>query len=401
MILRAEKFIKTLKEELNQRFYTFIEIMDKEGESGFLYKVFSRKDDKLRVVKVYKDSVDSVSLKLYLKEAKKLLKYKDEKIIQAFEIGCVDYEGEKYFFVIQEYVEGKSLEEIEKHIFWEKNNYNERLELFFQVLRAIEVFRTNYDLHNDLHLGNIMLTSNNKVKIIDFGSSKNYYSSAKPDLDLYLIKKNLIEFFLTLEEIKKVKKNVDMKVLDFNSFKRLISDRIEEKEEKQIKNNKKNSKKKALEILKRVENINTKISEIFPEYLDFLLERDEKEEKIWVNIEISGNIHKCKKKYEEQLKYREILSYVSKSRIVDPRGYSIEMIKAEEPQLFTEHYWIADFTIQELEEIATKSDTQIICGYYNQEGLEFYNYSDVSSLKQVLTKIRKKISEFLIKILNS
>lgn len=401
MILRAERFIKTLKEELNQRFYTFIEIMDKEGESGFLYKVFSRKDDKLRVVKVYKDPVDNVSLKLYLKDTKKLLKYKDEKIIQAFEIGCVDYEGEKYFFVIQEYAEGKSLEEIEKHIFWEKNNYSERLELFFQVLRAIEVFRTNYDLHNDLHLGNIMLTSNNKVKIIDFGSSKDSYSSAKPDLDLYLIKKNLIEFFLTPEEIKKVKKNVDLETLDFNQFKRFIFEGIEEKEEKHIKNIKKNTVKKALEILKRVENINTKISEILPDYLEFLLDRDEKQEKIWVNIEISGNIHKSKKKYKEQLKYREILSYISKSEIRDPRGYSIEMIKAENPQFFKEHYWIVDYTILELEDMAIESSKQIIVGYYNREGLEFYNYSSVSAMKQVLSKIRTKISEFLIEIINS
>ena len=401
MILRTERFKKTLKEELNQRFYTFIEIMDKEGESGLLYKVYSRKDDKPRVVKVYKDAVDNVNLKLYLKDTKKLLDYKDEKIIQAFEIGCVDFEGEKYFFVILEYVEGKSLEEIEKHIFWEKNNYNERLELFSQVLSAIQVFRANYDLHNDLHLGNIMLTLDNKVKIIDFGSSKDSYSSAKPDLDLYLIKKNLIEFFLKPEELEMIRKNVDLEKFDFNQFKQLILERIGEKEEEPIKNIKKNAKKRAFEILKKVENINTKISEILPEYLYFLLERDEKQEKIWVNIEISGNIHKYKKKYKELLKYREILSYISKSRIIDPRKYSIEMIKAEKPQLFTEHYWLADYAIQELEEIAIEGNTQILSGYYNREGVEFYNYTSVSSIKQILTRIRKKISEFLINLINS
>lgn len=401
MILRTEGFKEALKEELNQRFYTFIEIMDKEGESGILYKIYSIKDDRPRVVKVYKDPLDNVNQKLYLKDTKKLLEYKDEKIIQAFEIGYVDYDGEKYFFVILEYVEGKSLEEIDNHIFWERSSYSERLDLFSQVLDAIEVFRANYDLHNDLHLGNIMLTLDNKVKIIDFGSSKDSYNSAKPDLDLYLIKRNLIEFFLKPEELVKIKKDVDLEKFDFNQFKQLILEKIEEKEEEQIKNFKNNTKKRVFVILKKVENINTKISEILPEYLDFLIERGEKQEKIWVNIEISGNIHKYKKKYKEQLKYREILSYVSKSRIIDPRGYSIEMIKAESPQLFQEHYWIADYTIQELEEIAIEGDTQILAGYYNQEGLEFYNYTSVSSIKQILTRIRKKISEFLINLINS
>ncbi|MFX1317268.1 MAG: protein kinase [Promethearchaeota archaeon] len=375
--------------------------MDKEGESGILYKVYSKKDDEPRVVKVYKDPIDNITLKLYLKDTKKLVDYKDEKIIQAFETGYVDYEGEKYFFSILEYIEGKSLEEIEKHIFWERNSYNERLELFNQVLSAIEVFRANYGLHNDLHLGNIMLTLDNKVKIIDFGSSKDSYSSAKPDLDLYLIKSNLIEFFLKPEEFAKLKKNVDLETFDFNQFKQFILERIEEKEEEQIKDIKNNTKKRAFELLKKVENINTKISEILPEYLNYLLEIQEEQEKIWVNIEISGNIHKSKKKYKEQLKYREILSYISKSRIIEPRGYSIEMIKAENPQLFIEHYWVADYTIQELEEIAIRGDTEILVGYYNREGIEFYNYTSVSAIKQILTRIRKKISEFLINLINS
>ena len=205
-----------------------------------------------------------------------------------------------------------------------------------------------------------------------------------------------VEWVPKFNEVKKIGLEGHTKEITVRSY-----SQIEEKGEEQIINIKKHTKKGAFEILKKVENVNNKISEILPDYLDFLLEIDEKQEKIWVNIEISGNIHKNKENYKEQLKYREILSYISKSRIIHPRGYSIEMMKAENPQLFKEHYWLADYTIQELEEIAIEGDTQILGGYYNREGLEFYNYTSVSSIKQILTRIRKKISEFLIDLINS
>jgi len=163
---------------------------------------------------------------------------------------------------------------------------------------------------------------------------------------------------------------------------------------------KKHVKNRAIELLKKVENINVKISEILPEYLEFLLEIDDKQEKIWVNIEISGNIHQNRESYKEQLSYREIFSYISNSQILYPRGHTIEMIKNLNPQHFIEHYGLVDFTIQELEEISIRNNNEIVCEYYNREGIEFYNYSSVSSIKRILIKIRKKISDYLLKILN-
>ena len=69
-----------------------------------------------------------------------------------------------------EYIKGKSLEEIESKIFFEKT-YNERITLFIQTLEAIDLIRKKYDSHNDLHQGNIMLTEENIIKLIDPGSS--------------------------------------------------------------------------------------------------------------------------------------------------------------------------------------------------------------------------------------
>ncbi|NGX32406.1 MAG: hypothetical protein K1060chlam4_00450 [Candidatus Anoxychlamydiales bacterium] len=67
---------------------------------------------------------------------------------------------------------------------------------------------------------------NNKIKIIDFGSSKVSYISAQPDLDLYLIKKNLMEFFYKPKEILNFKKKIDLETIDFIQLKQFIIEKI-------------------------------------------------------------------------------------------------------------------------------------------------------------------------------
>lgn len=221
-------FEEALKNKLEDIFYNYLNRMDKEGAWGVLFRIYSRNDDEIRVVKVYKDPVDEINLKIYSKDVQKLKKYQDKNIVMAYDTGLIDYKEQKFFFIILDYIKGKSLEDIAINIFWE-TSYNKRIILLMQALETIEVFRTKYDVHNDLHLGNLML-SDDRIIIIDFGTSKFDYSAGESDYDLYSIKNELLEFFLSQEEIAKIFKKIDLKTVNFKEFKQIILNEIPRKE---------------------------------------------------------------------------------------------------------------------------------------------------------------------------
>ncbi|KKN61191.1 hypothetical protein LCGC14_0524320 [marine sediment metagenome] len=233
MSLKDQNFVEVLNKKLGEIFYVFIDRMEKEGAWGELFKIYSKHDDKVRVAKVYKDPIDNVNLKIYTNDSKKLKKLQHDNIVKAYETGYIDYEGEKFFFIILDYINGKALDEIIPEILWERP-YFERINLLSQALDTIDAFRTKLEIHNDLHLGNLMY-SDNKIIIIDFGSSKNAISSQETDYDLYAIKHELIDFFLTQEEIQKIFRKISIKSANFNEIKQLI---LEENPEEIIDNTK-------------------------------------------------------------------------------------------------------------------------------------------------------------------
>lgn len=231
MSVYEKAFEEALKNKLEDIFYDYLNRMDKEGAWGVLFRIYSRIDDEIRVVKVYKDPVNEINLKIYSKDVQKLKKYQDKNIVMAYDTGLIDYKEQKFFFIILDYIKGKSLDDIDVNIFWEIP-FNKRIILFMQALETIEVFRTKYEVHNDLHLGNLMLLDD-RIIIIDFGTSKFDYSAEESDFDLYSIKNQLKEFFLTQEEIIKIFKNIDLKTVNFKEFKKLVMNETKnEKEQK-------------------------------------------------------------------------------------------------------------------------------------------------------------------------
>lgn len=227
MSVYESAFEEALKSKLEDVFYTYLNRLDKEGAWGVLFRIYSKIDDEIRVVKVYKDSVDENNIKIYSKDAQKLKKYQDANIVRAHDIGFIDYKDEKFFFIILDYIKGKSLEDIDVKIYWEIP-YDKRIITLNQALETIGIFRTKYEVHNDLHLGNLML-SNDRIIIIDFGASKFNYSGGESDYDLYSIKNELLKFFLKQEEINKIFKNIDLKKVNFEVIKKCIMNELPKK----------------------------------------------------------------------------------------------------------------------------------------------------------------------------
>ena len=162
-MLRKKDFIDAFKEELRKKNITYIEPMNKSGGWAEIFYVFNQADKELRVAKVYKEPIGGPNKSIYMTDAQKLVNFKHKNIVEVYDKGFVEYDGNEYFFLILEHIKGKSLEEIDTNLFLDRP-YNERTKFFIQTLEGIKVFRDNFEFHNDLHFGNIILSEETKIK---------------------------------------------------------------------------------------------------------------------------------------------------------------------------------------------------------------------------------------------
>lgn len=230
-----KEFHDAFKSALEDKDYIYLEPMNKSGGWAEIFYIYSREDKEIRVAKVYKEPLGRITEKIYKSDAKKLLKIAHENVVKIIDKGIIEYEDKKYFFLILEHIRGKNFNDIDSRLFLEQP-YNERLNYFVQALDGINEFRENFDLHRDLHPGNIMLSDENKnkeriIKIIDPGSSRYYYEPEDEDIDLYSIKEGLLNLFLRPEEINK---SNELKDIEFPEFRDLIKN-LSKKEERKIK----------------------------------------------------------------------------------------------------------------------------------------------------------------------
>ncbi|MFW9875924.1 MAG: protein kinase, partial [Candidatus Thorarchaeota archaeon] len=237
-MFRMKEFLDAFKSALEDKDYIYLEPMNKSGGWAEIFYVYSREDKEVRVAKVYKEELGHVTEEIYKSDAKKLMKIEHENVVKIVDRSIIEYDDKKYFFLILEHVKGKNFEEIDSRLFFEKPYY-ERLNYFVQALDGINEFRENFDLHRDLHPGNIILSDEDKhnvrkIKIIDPGSSRYYYEPEDEDIDLYSIKESLLNLFLRPDEIKQINERIELKNLDFPELRELIMKLSIEEEKKTI-----------------------------------------------------------------------------------------------------------------------------------------------------------------------
>ena len=68
MTITTKAFIEALKIELEKQSYVFLKDLEKEGDWGRLYLIYSNNDQEERVIKVYKDPIDNINIKIFEKE---------------------------------------------------------------------------------------------------------------------------------------------------------------------------------------------------------------------------------------------------------------------------------------------------------------------------------------------
>lgn len=171
----------------------FYEVREKIGSGGMgeVYKAFDSRLNRHVALKFLSKLVeDDPTAKRYLiKEAQAAAALDHPNI-------CAVYGFEQtneYHFIVMQYIEGKTLSEtIEKEIIGVEKFKN----LARQIMIAVAVAHSHGVIHRDLKPGNIMLTTEEQIKILDFGLAKvlhqKHNSNAAIDSRSNFSKKGLI-----------------------------------------------------------------------------------------------------------------------------------------------------------------------------------------------------------------
>jgi len=153
-----------------------------EGTYGVVFKVtYNGKPAVLKVFKqtygtVREDELREVYNSLYLSGKKYF-----PKVYKIFYTN--DNNDETQFFMLSEYIEGNPLSKVIHKI----TDTNKILDIRNQVIKILDWFCDNNVIHADFHPGNILITKNEQLKVIDFGFA---YTHNKCDRHMELV--NLI-----------------------------------------------------------------------------------------------------------------------------------------------------------------------------------------------------------------
>lgn len=140
-----------------------------EGGMGAVYEAV-RADgqfDKRVAVKLVRGGLHSEAVRRRFRREREILAQLDHPTIARLLDAGVTERGEPYF--VMEYVEGEPLT---TYCETRGLSVSERLELFLGICEGVQYAHRNLVVHCDLKPGNILVTSDGAVKLLDFGVSK-------------------------------------------------------------------------------------------------------------------------------------------------------------------------------------------------------------------------------------
>lgn len=148
------------------------------GANGVVLKArheILQRDEAVKIWLPNKQSVNNrVSKEQYLEEIRKIDKIKSQCIPKVYDADSID----GVYYAEMEFVDGNNLRQIEDNscMISEQDRLHYAKEI---LVTMIECYRKEI-YHGDLHLGNIMLSKDGKIKILDFGTSLYVRGTKKP-----------------------------------------------------------------------------------------------------------------------------------------------------------------------------------------------------------------------------
>jgi serine/threonine protein kinase len=138
-----------------------------EGAMGVVYQAHDPHIDREVALKVLKeDRVESENfVQRFLKEAKAIGRLNHPNIVTVYDIG----QDHKTVYIAMEFLEGKPLDEV---IGEKKLGLQEVVNIGSQLAQALGYAHNKGIVHRDIKPTNIILTSDNQVKLTDFGIAR-------------------------------------------------------------------------------------------------------------------------------------------------------------------------------------------------------------------------------------
>ena len=140
------------------------------GGMGAVYRARQDAPDRPVALKVMRGDMIAPDIRQRFAEEVEILgRLKHRGIAQIFEAGELNLSGTSIPYFAMDYVDGLTLD---KHVERLALPVNERVELFLQLLDAVQYAHQNGIIHRDLKPANVMVDSRHQVRILDFGIAR-------------------------------------------------------------------------------------------------------------------------------------------------------------------------------------------------------------------------------------
>jgi len=162
-----DKFQKVLE---NNQIRLLSNIPIGSGNKAHIFKGFLN-DSIVIAIKLYNEVLTSTNSDSLFRESKTLEKFSSPYIVKYYWHFTFDFENSKFLILIEEFVDGKTVEDYYNTIY--NLDRAKKIQLIIQLVSGIIHFQEKIQLHGDLHAKNVMVTADkNQIKILDPGFSE-------------------------------------------------------------------------------------------------------------------------------------------------------------------------------------------------------------------------------------
>ncbi len=212
----------------------------KDGHIGWVFKGFNLLDERY-AIKIYKKPLEIGKEDEYHREPTSLMKLDHPNIVKYKIHFLFPYYDKKYLILIEEFIEGKTLQD--SIFLLKEEDLRVKIEFILKILDVLAHFKSTLSLHGDLTLTNILVRENYVPVVIDPGFSIQRFISPNQiinDEKLFIVdllgkiltssEKKIIELNLiteidSLSEFQSFFKNAEHKVIEQQKLDKIQSER--------------------------------------------------------------------------------------------------------------------------------------------------------------------------------